>query len=308
MELLSRASRLAALALPLLAGARTAAAQRGDTLVVATYAYGTVDRVGAVAPLAAYLSAKLHRPARTVALADPVALVAAARGGEVDVIVTNTFGYLLVAQGERAAIPVATFHVPDGVRTNYGSAIVTRDTAVHSLDDLAARASSLRVALVAPGSTTGNLVPRLYLAAHGIADLEGRFRAVAYAGTHAAAFDLLRRGEADVAALATEELERRLAADASGARYTTLWRSPDIQLGPVAVRASLPVATRDAIARAVVGLERSAPSAFAALRGGWTEARTSDALVAATDRTYDEVRRLFGSDSAAAALIARFAR
>ena len=37
-------------------------------------------------------------------------------------------------------------------------------------------------------------------------------------------------------------------------------------------------------------------------------AQSPDALVAATDRSYDPVRRLFGADGAAAALIARFAR
>ena len=288
--------------------ARPAAAQRPDTLVVATYAYPGVDRVGAIAPLAAHLAARLGRPTRAVALPDPVTLADAVRAGRVDVAVTNPFGYLLVAAGDRpAGAAVATFRVPAGVRTNYGTVLVARDTTLRTVADLAARAASLRVALVAPGSTTGNLVPRLFLATQGLADLERQTRAVQYGGTHAAAFALLRDGAADVAALATEEYERQAAADTT-VRWRVLWRSPDVALGPVVVRATLPAALRSAVAAAAVGLETTAPAAFAALRGGWTEARTADALVAATDRSYDPVRRLFGADGAAAALIARFAR
>jgi phosphonate transport system substrate-binding protein len=310
LRLALRLARGAALALA--APAARAAAQHPDTLVVATYAYPGVDRVGAIAPLASHLAARLRRPTRAVALPDPVALADAVRGGRVDVAVTNTFGYLLVAGGERpAGAAVATFRVPSGVRTNYGAVLVARDTTLRTVADLAARAPSLRVALVAPGSTTGNLVPRLFLATRGLADLERQAREVRYGGTHAAAFALLRDGAADVAALATEEYERQAAADAAAggpARWRVLWQSPDVALGPVLVRATLPAALRSAVAAAVVGLETTAPAAFAALRGGWTEARTADALVAATDRSYDPVRRLFGADGAAAALIARFAR
>lgn len=286
-------------------------ARAQDTLVVGTYAYATVDRVGAVSPLAAHLSARLGRPTRVIAAPDPVALARLVRDAQVDVVVTNTFGYLLLADGEvPAALPVATFRIPRGVSTNYGTVLVSRLPEVRTMADLLPQTSSLAIALVSPGSTTGNLVPRLFMATQGLADLERQFRTVSYAGTHAATFANLRAGSADVAALATEEFERQLAADGSRAapRVTVLWRSPDIQLGPVAVRASLPAALRDSIAKAVIGLEGTAASAFTALRGGWTEAAKSDALVAANDQTYDEVRRLFGNGATAAALIAKFAR
>ena len=300
-----RASRAALIALALLAvgSTRHASAQTADTLVVGTYAYGSVDRIGAVTPLAEYLSARLGRPTRVVAAPDPVALAQLVRRGLVDVVVTNTFGYLLLADGAQpAAVPVATFHIPPGVRTNYGAVIIARDTGPRSVEDLAARAASLRMALVAPGSTTGNLVPRLYQAGRGLPELEGRLRSVTYGGTHAATFALLDSGAVDVAALATEEYERQVASYGANtaSRFAVLWRSPDIQLGPVAAR--------DSIARAVIGLGRDAPKAFAALRGGWIEAAKSDALAAADDSTYDEVRRLFGSGDTITALIARFGR
>jgi len=47
---------------------------------------------------------------------------------------------------------------------------------------------------------------------------------------------------------------------------------------------------------------------FVALRAGWGEARNADALVEASDRTYDPVRQMFGNSTTVADLIARFAR
>lgn len=293
-----------------LGDARPAGAQPHDTLVVATYAYPAVDRAGAIAPLAEHLRARLRRPTRVLVVADPVALAAAVREARADVAVTNTFGYLLLADGSPAAgEAVATFRVPPGVRTNYGAALVARDAGL-SLAALGARIPTLRVGLVSEGSTTGSLVPRLALANHGVTDLERQARSVVYAGTHAGAFALLRDGTVDVAGLASAELERQRAAlpAADRARYRVVWQSPDIQLGPVAVRASLPAGERAAIRDAVVGLEQRAPAAFRALRGGWTEAGRADALVAATDATYDPVRRLFGQGDAVVTLIRRFTR
>jgi phosphate/phosphite/phosphonate ABC transporter binding protein len=293
------------------AGPVRAGAQAPDTLVVGTYAYDAVDRRGAVTPLAEHLGARLHRPFRVVLAPDPVALADAARHGRVDVVVTNTFGYLLLADATPgAALAVATFRVPPGVRTHYGAVLVTRDARLRSWADLRARAPGLRVGLVSPGSTTGNLVPRLVLAKHGWEERDRQGARVTYAGTHAAAFGLLRAGAVDVAGLASEECRRQLAALGADerARYHVLWESPDILLGPVAVRTGLPAALRDTIGAALVGLERHAPAAFVALRAGWTEARLADGLVAATDTTYLPVRRLFGEGAAVAALIARLAR
>jgi hypothetical protein len=57
-----------------------------------------------------------------------------------------------------------------------------------------------------------------------------------------------------------------------------------------------------------VGIERTAPEAFTALRDGWTEAKLADALISTNDRYYDDVRRMFGNPKRAAELIAKFAR
>lgn len=296
----------------MLAAAPTALpAQSHDTLAVGTYAYGTVDRRAAVSPLAEYLGNALQRPVRVVVAPDPVALADSVQRERVDVVVTNTFGYLLLADAvPQRAVAVSVFHVPPGVRTHCSAVLATTDDGLRDLAALKAKAHTTAVAFVSPGSTTGNLVPRLALAARGVGDLDAQVRRVTYAGTHAAAFDLLRTGAVQVAGLATEEYERQLArlTHSERTRFRVLWESPDIRLGPVAVRASLPATVRERVRTALVGLEQRDLPAFAALRAGWTEARLADGLVAATDSSYAEVRQLFGQGETLAALIARFSR
>lgn len=306
-----RTRRLSTVWAALLLVTTIARAQSRDTLVVATYGYGTLDRRGAIAPLARHLGERLQLPVRIVTAPDPVALADSARQGRADVIVTNTFGYLLMADASpRIADAVVMFHVPPGVRTNYSAVIVSGRDDVRDLSALQTHMRQLRFGFVSPGSTTGNLIPRLVLATHGLADPDQQLAGVIYAGTHAATFTLLRDRKADVVALATEEFNRQRGElpEAERARYRVVWESPDIQLGPVAVRSSLPKDLRERISSAVVGLERTNQEAFSALRGGWTEARLATGLVAADDSNYAPTRRLFGEGNALTSLIARLSR
>lgn len=287
------------------------AQQRRDTLTLATYTYSTNNRLQNLAPLGAFLERQLHRPVRTLSFPDPPSLANAVKSGAVDIAVMNTFGYLLLAASPKErGIPVATFRIAAGQSSNYRTIILAR-SGLQGTDNVRIRksAKTLAVAFVSPGSTTGNLIPRLYFASHGIADAESAFASVVYAGTHAEALNLVRAGKVDIVALASEVYENS-SRDSSqtSPELTTLWTSPDIKLGPVVVKSSLPASERKAITQQLVGIERTAPEAFTALRDGWTEAKLADALVPTNDRYYDDVRRMFGNPKTSAALIEKFAR
>jgi phosphate/phosphite/phosphonate ABC transporter binding protein len=289
----------------------TPAQQRGDTLTLATYTYSTNNRLQNIAPLGAFLERQLHRPVRTLSFPDPPSLANAVKSGVVDIAVMNTFGYLLLAASpNEKGTPVATFRIAAGQSSNYRTIVLARNgLEITSKAWLRKNAKTLAVAFVSPGSTTGNLIPRLYFASHGIADAESAFARVVYAGTHAEALNLVRTGEVDIAALASEVYENSPRDSSQPAqKLTTLWTSPDIKLGPVVVRSYLSVSVRNAITKQLVGIERTAPEAFTALRDGWTEAKLADALVPTNDRYYDDVRRMFGNPKKAAELIAKFAR
>ena len=171
------------------------------------------------------------------------------------------------------------------------------------------KASRLRVAFVSPGSTTGNLIPRLYLASRGLSSAESQFQSVVYAGTHAEALKMVVEGKADIVALASEEFDKfREQSPEAASMLQILWLSEDIKLGPIIVRSSLPKNIQTAISKQIIGAERTAPQAFTAVRDGWTEAKKADALVKISDPYYDDVRALFGDKRVAAELIEQFAK
>ncbi|MBD1207637.1 MAG: phosphate/phosphite/phosphonate ABC transporter substrate-binding protein [Ignavibacteria bacterium] len=287
------------------------AQQRGDTLTLATYTYSTNNRLQNIAPLAAFLERQLQRPVRTLSFPDPPSLANAVKSGVVDIAVMNTFGYLLLAASpNEKGLPVATFRIATGQSSNYRTIVLSRNgLEITSKAWLRKNSKTLAVAFVSPGSTTGNLIPRLYFASQGIADAENAFARVVYAGTHAEALSLVRAGKVDIAALASEVYENSPHDSSQPVqKLTTLWTSPDIKLGPVVVKSSLSVSERKAIIKQLVGIERTAPEAFTALRDGWTEAKLADALVPTTDRYYDDVRRMFGNPKTSAILIKKFAR
>lgn len=300
-------------------------AQNVDSLTLATYTYSTNTRLQNLAPLAAHLSKTLGMSVRVKSFPDPPSLARGIESGEVDVAVMNTFGYLLLdANRTKAAhtgIPIATFHIPKGQSSNYRTIILAR-SATNSTkaksdkawettrwQEIREKALGLRIVFVSPGSTTGNLVPRLYLASKGLTNVEKQFQSVVYAGTHAEALKMLVDGKADIVALATEEYDKFLGkSPETASMLETLWLSDDIKLGPIVLRSTLPKHIQRAISKQVVGAERTAHEAFTAVRDGWTEAKKADAFVNITDRYYDDIRAMFGDKRVAAELIEKFAK
>lgn len=252
----------------------------GASLRIGTYHYGNVDRLGAIRPLAQYLEKETGEAATTVVLPGVWELVTALENGEVDCAVINTAGYLALASAEKVqAEAIAALDTRTHAAERYNTVVVARTAGVEEWTHVAARAGHLRLALVMPGSTTGDLVPRLGLAQLGIAEAERSFQRVVFSGSHAKALEAVVRGDVDLAALAESEYEAQLKREPGlGASVRVLWRSPAIPLGPLVVRTALPADTRAAIRAALLRLPERSPTAFAALKSGWSEFRTAEAI------------------------------
>src|SRR5690606_9914586 len=95
----------------------------------------------------------------------PKDLIAAMLAGKVDVGFINTFGYLLQATQERSAMtPVAALNVRKGASDNYKTILLSsKASGVTDAGMMKAKAGDLSLLLVSEGSTSGNLVPRMYL-------------------------------------------------------------------------------------------------------------------------------------------------
>lgn len=164
---------------------------------VATYAYGDLDRGGALAPLAVWLQAQGGCDWDIEVLASPVELAEALLAGRVDWALPNLVGYLHARaaapqrdSGLRVAVPAVDAH-------RYRSALVARRGQVEDLDALRQQASSLRLGLSFPDSASGALVPRALLAQAGL-DSERDFAVRRYTGGHADSLKALVAGHLDV--------------------------------------------------------------------------------------------------------------
>lgn len=252
----------------------------GPTLRLGTYRYGSVDRLGAIQPVAEYLAREIGQPVSAVVAPGIWELVTAVEQGDVDCAVINTAGYLaLVAAREPRAEALVALGLTAQPAERYNTVFVGSVRGAERWEQIPAQARELRLALVIPGSTTGDLVPRLALARLGIGDAESSFRKVAFSGSHAKALEAIVSGDADLAALAESEYAAQLKRDpALAARLRVLWRSPAIPLGPLVVRNAMPAATRAALTAALLRMPERAPAAFAALKSGWSEFKTADSI------------------------------
>ncbi|GAB2955730.1 putative selenate ABC transporter substrate-binding protein [Hymenobacter coalescens] len=268
-------------------------------LVVATYAYDTNDRVAHISPLAAELARAVGREAQVRSFPSVPALLTAIRAGEVDVALLNTLGYVALQAAAPAAVtPLARLQLPAGSSGDYQACLVTRRTAaVRSVAEVADRAAELRLVFAGPHSTSGHLVPRLWLATQGLTAAETSFRQVSYAGSHAAVLSALRSGQAEVGACGLGEF-RQLQRAGQAADLQLLWTSDAIPLGPVVCRATLPAAEQQALRQVLLQAQAAHPEALARLRQGWAEARGTDGFVSATAAEYEDFFRVIDDTDA----------
>lgn len=253
--------------LPVIAPARAADA---PALVVATYAYPHRDRAASIRPLAEYLGTQLSRPVEVRVLPSPTTLIEAMQAGQVDVAVPNLYGYLLAMREPSALQPLPVPDVPADQAQRYRSVIVARQPM--TMQQLAARASQLRLGLVGRDSASGGFVPLAGLRRVGVVTED--FASVAYAGSHAAALHILGDKQVDVVALAADEFDNT----ARGGLYE-VWRSPVIPPGPLLCRGSQ-VTSCDEVAAALLVADQRDANVMAGLRAGWPEFGDAQRLIA----------------------------
>jgi phosphate/phosphite/phosphonate ABC transporter binding protein len=285
----------AALALAGPARAQSTAAQTAAPLVVATYAYAANDRVANLTPLAAELARAVNRPLRVLSYPTVPALLAAVRAGQVDVAFLNTLGFLQLSADERpAAVPLARLQAPAAAGEYRACLVARRSAGLGSAAELRARAGQLRLVLAGEHSTSGHLLPRLWLQTQGLADLEGQFAARHYAGSHAQVLAELQAGRAEVGACGLSEYQQ-LQARGAAADLQLLWVSDDIPLGPVVARAALDPAQRQALQQVLLRAPQQQPAAFRQLCQGWAEARAATQFVPVAPGEYEAFFRLLDS-------------
>lgn len=210
------------------------------------------------------------------------AVIEAMRAHRVDIATFGAFSYVL-AHAVANAEAVATFAAADGTPGTYYATITTwPGSGLTTLQDVKGKA----FAFSDPASTSGHLIPSYGLVKAGI-DPEKDITPF-YTGSHTASFEALRNhkvpvGELNSIAIAGAEL----AGFYNPADYVTLWKSPPIPNGPVAVRGDLPPGFKARLTQILRSLDLSSmPEKDMKFLGR----KDSHALAAVDDHSYDSIR------------------
>jgi phosphate/phosphite/phosphonate ABC transporter binding protein len=268
----------------LLAATAGPAAADDAPLVLGSYAYPTLDRTRALAPLAGVIESAAGQPVEIRLYADPDALARAIAAGEVDVAVLNLGAWLRAAHTP-GILPLAVLVPAPDVRERYRAVLLAAPAA--GAADLAAAAriaSGKRLAAVLPGSTSGGLVQLAALAE--AASGKAPALTVSYAGSHEAAVMALVKGEADFAAVAeTPWVSWQAANPDRPDKPRAIWRSEPLPPGPVVCRPSsrLDCAGLEA---ALLGTDEATLDAARGVAAGWPELAGSDRFFAYDAASY----------------------
>lgn len=177
---------------------------------------------------------------------------------------------LLCGCVEPLAIPLA----PDGTSGYHAILVVGAASAIATVADLA----GVRLAVSAPDSVAGRLLPLRLFAEEGVAEAD--LGALVERDSPVAAIEALLAGEAD-AALAWSSLTGAAAAGYDRGTLTDMvaagtlamdgvriaWTSPLVPYGPLSVHADLPPDLKADLFAALQGIAEAAPEALAAIPG-----------------------------------------
>lgn len=279
----------------------------GKVLVIATYQYGDNLRIQNIQPFATHFSEVTEIPTEVKSYPTVALLLQAMNKGEVDIAFMNTFGYLMLREQTSAYQISAALHLPNEAASVYKTVIVAnKNTRIRTLENGVKNASDNLLVLVSPGSTSGNLVPRLKLASMMEGDPEPAFVEVQYRERHDLALQVALAGnEYALAAFGSEEYYK-LGADTS--KLDKLWESPPIPLGPVVCKKALPDQLKELLQQTLLQLHEQNATALEAAKAGWTEAKPADHFIKIDDSYYDGLMNLAGDKERAMKIIRKFAR
>lgn len=273
------------------------AAVHAQELTLATYQYAENTRLKNISLLADHLLKVVGIKIKVKSYPTVHAFIEGIQNNEADIALINTFGYLLLqaSQKNHTMKPVLALQVKPGAKNNYTTAFVApASSPIGSLNDIPHYANQTRLILVSPGSTSGNLVPRLALGSVGIAEPEQLFSSVAYGKTHEATMDSVANGHASLAAMGSAEYFSFTGNQGNQNKVKLVWLSPEIPLGPVLINKSLTKNLQKKIADCLLQLHQQNEEAFQKVKAGWSESKQAEKYILITDRYYNPFRKQLG--------------
>lgn len=176
-------------------------------------------------------------------------VIEAMRAGKVDIAWYGPLSMVLANQ-EAGALPFAVPEI-EGTGDHYFSLIVTKKgSGINKIEDLKGK----KLALVDPGSTSGNLVPRAAIKKATGKTVEELVSHMSYAGSHDASLLALVSGSVDACAVQDITFNDQVTKkQIDPAQYTIVFKSDPLPQSPLAYRKDLDPALVDKIKKSLYG-------------------------------------------------------
>lgn len=192
-------------------------------------------------PILKYLDTKADIKVSFYATTSYSAVIEAMLSGFVQIAQLGPKAYLIANEKSKggiqpivAAARIPTAFDPTPCACYYGTLITRADSGLDSIDKLKGKV----VALVDPGSTSGNALPRSLFTAEklGGKDLEDHFGRIFYSGHHVASVLAVKKGQADAAFVSESMIARAMDREkVKKEEFNYLWRSPKVAIDSICV-------------------------------------------------------------------------
>jgi len=206
----------------------------------------------------------------------------------VDVAVLGPYSYVIANEKDKEIEVFATYAKKPGYLQEEGPGykgvlITKKGSGLKTIESLKGKL----VGLTDPGSTSGNLVPRVVFAKEVNMDLDDFFKKAVYTGSHELSTVAVYQGKVDAAFVASHRFDNVVEkGQVKLEDFNILWSSPPIPQDPFVYRSPLCQDIKDNISKTFLGLKDD-PAAQAFLANV-----KSNTFVAMTSADYDVIRDL----------------
>lgn len=210
----------------------------------------------------------------------------------VHVVDINPFGYVMASINGKVDVLAVRGNQDKNVETYNSCILVSAKSPIKKIEDIKKLGSKTEMVFVNPASTSGHLVPRLYLNSINI-DAEIVFKDISFKGTHINVIEYIKNSPNAVGACAYSLLKDQIAAGKIKKEdFRILWTSPEIPHGPVAVLKNLEPNFRKKVQEAFLAIPSEAPELWKVILRNWNAKPENTTYIAGSDAAFDPLRKI----------------
>jgi phosphonate transport system substrate-binding protein len=239
-----------------------------------------------------YLAKKLNMPVKVTYPKDIFAILEKIDSNAVHVVDINPFGYVMASLNDKVDVLAIRGNKNREVETYNSCIVVGAKSPIKKIDDIKKLGAKSEMVFVHAASTSGHLVPRLYLNSIKI-DVEIIFKSISFKGTHLNVIEYIKNTPNAVGACAYSFLQDQIKSGKFDEKdFRVLWISSQIPHGPVAVLKDLEPNFRKKLQEAYLAIPTEAPELWKMIVANWNAKLEDTTYIAGSDEAFDALRNI----------------